>query len=140
MDSFHKELGKVMWDNVGMERSEKSLKTALEKIPEIRDEFWKNVKVLGAKDGVNQELEKAGRVADFLELGELMALDALNRKESCGGHFRAESKTEEDEAKRDDSKFCYVAAWEFKGVGKKPKVHKESLDFEVVQLTQRSYK
>jgi len=140
VDSFHKELGKVMWDNVGMERSEKSLKTALEKIPEIRDEFWKNVKVLGAKDGVNQELEKAGRVADFLELGELMALDALNRKESCGGHFRAESKTEEDEAKRDDSKFCYVAAWEFKGVGKKPKVHKESLDFEVVQLTQRSYK
>ncbi|MBT3785506.1 succinate dehydrogenase (quinone) flavoprotein subunit, partial [bacterium] len=140
VDSFHKELGKVMWDNVGMERSEKSLTTALEKIPEIREEFWKNVNVLGSKDGLNQELEKAGRVADFLELGELMALDALQRKESCGGHFRAESKTEEDEARRDDKKYCYVAAWESKGVGKKPKLHKEELSFEVVQLTQRSYK
>ena len=140
VDSFHKELGKIMWDNVGMERSEKSLNEALEKIPKIREEFWSNVKILGSKDGLNQELEKAGRVADFIELGELMALDALTRKESCGGHFRVESKTDEDEAKRDDAKFCHVAAWEFKGVGKKPKIHKEALNFEEVKLTQRSYK
>lgn len=140
VDDFHKELGKVMWDNVGMARNEQGLKKAIAQIQSIRAEFWKNVKVTGANVDVNTELEKAGRVADFLELGELMALDALERRESCGGHFREESQTEEGEAKRDDENFCHVAAWEFQGEGSTPVRHIEELKFETVKLTQRSYK
>jgi succinate dehydrogenase / fumarate reductase flavoprotein subunit len=140
VDEFHKELGHVMWDNVGMARNEAGLKNAISKIQAIREDFWKNVKVTGTNVDVNTELEKAGRVADFLELGELMALDALERKESCGGHFREESQTEEGEAKRDDENFAHVAAWEFQGLGAKPLRHIEELTFENVKLTQRSYK
>ncbi len=140
VDEFHRELGLVMWDYVGMSRNEKGLKTAIEKIREIREDFWKNVKVIGENVELNQSLEKAGRVADFLELGELIAEDALHRKESCGGHFREESQTEENEAKRDDKNFSYAAAWEYKGDGVKPKLNKEELVFENVKLTQRSYK
>ena len=140
VDDFHKELGKVMWDNVGMARNEQGLKKAIAQIQSIRADFWKNVKVTGANVDVNTELEKAGRVADFLELGELMALDALERRESCGGHFREESQTEEGEAKRDDENFCHVAAWEFQGDGATPLRHIEELKFETVKLTQRSYK
>ena len=140
VDEFHRELGQVMWNNVGMSRNEKGLNEAIEKIKAIREDFWKNVKVLGENEELNQSLEKAGRVADFLELGELMAEDALNRRESCGGHFREESQTEENEAKRDDENFAYVAAWEFKGDGKKAELHKEELEFENVKLIQRSYK
>jgi succinate dehydrogenase / fumarate reductase flavoprotein subunit len=140
VDSFHRELGRLMWDNCGMARSEDSLRRALAKIPELRDEFWKNVRVLGAGEELNQSLEKAGRVADFLELGELMCIDARHRKESCGGHFRAESQTSEGEAKRDDANFCYVAAWEYTGPGQAPTLHKEPLTFEHVHLAQRSYK
>ena len=140
VDEYHRELGLVMWEHVGMSRNEKGLKTAIKKIQEIRADFWKNVKVLGTGDELNQSLEKAGRVADFLELGELMAEDALQRKESCGGHFREESQTDENEALRDDKNFAYVAAWEFTGEDGKPKLNKEDLEFENVQLTQRSYK
>jgi succinate dehydrogenase flavoprotein subunit len=139
MDSFHRELGRLMWDNCGMARSEESLSRALTKIPELRDEFWKNVRVLGAEEELNQSLEKAGRVADFLELGELMCIDARHRRESCGGHFRIESHTPEGEAKRDDANFCYVAAWEYTGPGQAPTLHKEPLTFEHVHLAQRSY-
>ncbi len=140
VDEFHRELGHVMWEYVGMSRNEKGLKTAIKKIQEIRTDFWKNVKVAGENEELNQSLEKAGRVADFLELGELMAEDALHRKESCGGHFREESQTEENEAKRDDKNFSYAAAWEYTGEGSKPKLNKEKLEFEYVKLTQRSYK
>lgn len=140
VDEFHRELGKMVWDNIGMSRSEKGLKDVLEKIPKLRDEFWQDVRVTGSGEHLNAELEKAGRVADFLELGELMAVDALARTESCGGHFREESKTEDDEAKRDDKNFCFVAAWEYSEGNKKPKLHKEKLNFENVELTQRSYK
>jgi len=140
VDELHRELGQVMWDNVGMARNEKRLKEAISKIKEIREDFWKNVKVLGENEELNQSLEKAGRVADFIELGELIAKDALHRKESCGGHFREEYQTEENEAKRDDQNFAYAAAWEFKGVNAEPELHKEELIFENVQLTQRSYK
>lgn len=140
VDEYHRELGLVMWEHVGMSRNEKGLKTAIKKIQELRADFWKNVKVLGTGDELNQSLEKAGRVADFLELGELMAEDALQRKESCGGHFREESQTDENEALRDDKNFAYVAAWEFTGEDGKPKLNKEDLEFENVQLTQRSYK
>jgi succinate dehydrogenase / fumarate reductase flavoprotein subunit len=140
VDEFHRELGQVMWDNVGMARNEKRLSEAITKIKEIREDFWKNVKVLGENEELNQSLEKAGRVADFLELGELIAKDALYRKESCGGHFREEYQTEENEALRDDENFAYVAAWEFKGDNTEPEMHKENLVFENVQLTQRSYK
>jgi succinate dehydrogenase / fumarate reductase flavoprotein subunit len=140
VDEFHRELGHVMWEYVGMSRNEKGLKTAIKKIQEIRKDFWKNVRVLGRNEQLNQSLEKAGRVADFLELGELMAEDALHRRESCGGHFREESQTQENEAKRDDKNFAYVAAWEYTGEGNKPKLNKEELEFENVQLTQRSYK
>jgi succinate dehydrogenase / fumarate reductase flavoprotein subunit len=140
IDEFHRELGQVMWDNVGMARNEKRLSEAITKIKEIREDFWKNVKVLGENEELNQSLEKAGRVADFLELSELIAKDALNRKESCGGHFREEYQTEENEALRDDENFAYVAAWEFKGDNTEPEMHKENLVFENVQLTQRSYK
>ncbi len=137
---FHRELGKVMWENVGMARSEESLKKAITLIPEIRSDFWRNVKVTGSGAELNQELEKAGRVADFLEFGELLARDALSRNESCGGHFRVEYQMPDGEAKRDDGNYCYVAAWEFKGGDKEPELHKEPLVFEDVNLGVRSYK
>jgi len=130
----------VLWDNVGMARSEEGLKRALELIPELRAEFWQNVRVPGGGDDVNQELEKAGRVADFLEVGELMARDALHRRESCGGHFRVEHQMPDGEAMRDDENFCYVAAWEFRGAASEPDMHKEPLTFENVELAVRSYK
>ncbi|AAR34553.1 fumarate reductase/succinate dehydrogenase flavoprotein subunit [Geobacter sulfurreducens] len=137
---FHRELGKIMWNNVGMARSEESCKEALKVIPQIREEFWKNVKVSGSGAEFNQQLENAGRVADFLEFAELMTLDALHRNESCGGHFRVEHQMPDGEAKRDDENYCYAAAWEFKGVGKEPELHKEPLKFENVHLAIRSYK
>lgn len=137
---YHRELGKVMWDYVGMARNEAGLRKALERIPEIRAEFWENVKVPGSAATLNQSLEMAGRVADFLEMGELLALDALHRAESCGGHFREESQTDEGEAKRDDQNFSFVSAWEYTGDDKTPNLHKEPLSFEYVKLTQRSYK
>jgi succinate dehydrogenase / fumarate reductase, flavoprotein subunit len=140
VDHFHKKLGTILWDYVGMSRNETGLKRAIEEIQKLRKEFYADLLVPGELKNVNPELEKAGRVADFLELGELLARDALNRKESCGGHFREESATEEGEAKRDDENFAYVAAWEYKGVDKEPALHKEDLVFETIQLTQRSYK
>ena len=140
VDHFHKELGKVMWDNCGMARNKAGLELALKRIPEIRAEFWENVVVPGSGQELNQSLERAGRVADFLEFGELLALDALNRAESCGGHFREESQTEENEAKRDDANFSYAAVWEYKGPGTAPELHKEQLVFENVTPSQRSYK
>ena len=137
---IHRELGKTLWDYVGMARNEEGLKTALNKIPEIREDFWKNVNIPGSAKNINVALEYAGRVADFLEFAETLTTDALNRNESCGGHFREESQTEEGEAKRNDDDYSYVAAWEFTGVGKKPNLHKEELKFNNVKLTQRSYK
>jgi succinate dehydrogenase / fumarate reductase flavoprotein subunit len=137
---FHRELGHVMWDDVGMARSEASLKRALEAIPKLRDEFWQNVSVPGTPDNLNQSLEYAGRVADYLELSELLTFDALHRRESCGGHFREESQTPDGEALRDDEHFTYVAAWEFTGVGRMPELHKEPLVFDEVHPSQRSYK
>jgi succinate dehydrogenase / fumarate reductase flavoprotein subunit len=137
---FHRALGRIMWDFVGMARSEESLKRALKLIPELRAEFWENVKVPGSNVDLNQELEKAGRVADFLEFGELMARDALHRNESCGGHFRTEFQMPDGEARRDDEQFCYVAAWEFKGIDNEPELHKEQLTFKNVELAIRSYK
>jgi len=137
--SFHRELGHILWDNCGMSRTDASLKKALARIPELREEFWKNVKVTGAGEALNQDLERAGRVADFLEFGELLCQDALHRTESCGGHFREESQTPDGEAQRDDDKFCYVAAWEHAGPGKGT-LHKELLNFETAHLAQRSYK
>jgi succinate dehydrogenase / fumarate reductase flavoprotein subunit len=139
VDWFHRELGKVLWDNCGMERSADSLKKALGEIPPLRDEFYADVRVLGENETFNQSLEKAGRVADFLEFSELMCLDALHREESCGGHFRVEHQTEDGEALRNDRDFSYVAAWEFTGVGEKPVLHKEPLGFEAIELAQRSY-
>jgi succinate dehydrogenase / fumarate reductase flavoprotein subunit len=140
VDSFHKELGKIMWEYCGMGRNREGLKTALQKIPVLREEFWKNLTVVGGKDEINQTLERAGRVADFLELAELMCLDALEREESCGGHFREEFQTPDGEALRNDEKFCHVAAWEYAGEGKTPIRNVEPLVFESVHLTQRSYK
>jgi succinate dehydrogenase / fumarate reductase flavoprotein subunit len=140
VDSFHRELGKLMWDKCGMARNEAGLKEALLKIPEIRAEFWENVNVPGENDELNQALEKAGRVADFMELAELMCIDALHRAESCGGHFREESQTPEGEALRDDEHFAYVAAWQFAGEGTQPILNKEPLSFDYVHLAQRSYK
>ncbi len=140
VDSFHRELGRLMWDKCGMSRSEAGLKEALLKIAEIRDAFWSDCKVAGVENDLNQVLEKAGRVADYLEFAELMVTDALNRGESCGGHFREESQTEEGEALRNDDEFSYVAAWEFTGVGKAPVLHQEALSFSAVHLAQRSYK
>jgi succinate dehydrogenase / fumarate reductase flavoprotein subunit len=140
VDWFHRELGKVLWNDCGMERSADSLKKALGEIPPLREEFHADVRVLGENETFNQSLEKAGRVADFLEFAELMCLDALHREESCGGHFRVEHQTEEGEALRDDENFAYVAAWEFTGVDEKPLLHKEELGFEAVELAQRSYK
>jgi succinate dehydrogenase flavoprotein subunit len=140
VSSFHRELGKIMWEYCGMSRNEAGLKTALKKIPELRAEFWRDVNVPGSDAELNQALEKAGRVADFLELGELMCLDALHRTESCGAHFREESQTPDGEALRDDENFAYVAAWQYTGEGKSPILNKEPLVFENVKLSQRSYK
>jgi succinate dehydrogenase / fumarate reductase, flavoprotein subunit len=139
-DSFHRELGQIIWDYCGMARNEAGLKLALQKIPELRKEFWSNLKIVGEPEGLNQTLEKALRTADFIDLGELMCRDALERNESCGGHFREESTTEEGEAKRDDEHFSYVAAWEWQGDGKPAALHKEHLSFEYVKPSQRSYK
>jgi succinate dehydrogenase / fumarate reductase flavoprotein subunit len=140
VSEFHRELGKIMWENVGMARSEASLKETLKRVPALREEFWKNVDVTGGHGEVNQQLENAWRVADFLEFAELLARDALHRNESCGGHFRVEYQTADGEAMRDDENFCYAAAWEFKGLDKEPELHKEPLKFENVQLAVRSYK
>ncbi len=140
VDHFHRRLGKVMWNQVGMARNEKGLKDAIAEIQQIRKEFWSDVTVPGSADGMNQELEKAGRVADFLELGELFARDALERNESCGGHFREEYQTEEGEAVRDDANYTYAAAWEYKGEPSEAVVHKEELNYENIELKTRSYK
>ena len=140
VDSFHRELGHLLWENCGMARNDAGLRKAIARIPELRAEFWDNVTVLGAGESLNQSLEKAGRVADFLELGELICRDALHRTESCGGHFREESQTEEGEAKRDDENFSYVAAWQWQGEGNAPALHKEPLNFDYVHPSQRSYK
>ncbi len=140
VDYYHKKLGTIMWDYVGMSRNEEGLKKAVTMIRELRDEFWKNVKVPGEMNNLNPELEKAGRLADFFDIGELMALDALDRNESCGGHFREESVTEDGEALRNDDKFTYVSVWDHQGEGKEPLLIKEPLIFESIKLTQRSYK
>lgn len=140
VDSFHKQLGRLMWENCGMSRNQKGLMKALEEIPKLREEFWQNVRIPGEAGDVNPELEKAGRVADFIELGELMCRDALERKESCGGHFRDEYQTPDNEALRDDQNFCHVAAWEWTGTGKAQIRHTEELKFESVKLSARSYK
>jgi succinate dehydrogenase / fumarate reductase flavoprotein subunit len=140
VDSYHRELGKIMWEQCGMARNAAGLKSALQQIPELREQFWRDVKVLGTGEELNQSLEKAGRVADFFELAELMCLDALERNESCGGHFREEYQTPDGEAARDDEHYAYAAAWEFGGPGKPPVLHKEPLAFEYVHPSQRSYK
>ena len=140
VDAFHRELGAIMWEDCGMARNAAGLERALGRIPDLREEFWRNVNVPGSDAELNQALEKAGRVADFLEFAELMCTDALHREESCGGHFREEYQTPDGEAQRDDSRFAYAAAWEFTGVGNAPVLHKEPLTFENVPLTQRSYK
>ncbi|HEY8164770.1 MAG TPA: FAD-binding protein, partial [Gemmatimonadaceae bacterium] len=140
VDSFHRELGRLMWDYCGMSRSASGLKLALERIPALREEFWSNVNVPGSDAELNQALEKAGRVADFFELAELMCIDALHRTESCGGHFREESETPDGEALRNDRDFAYVAAWEFTGEESAPVLNKEPLVFENVKLSQRSYR
>ena len=137
---LHRELGRLLWDDVGMARDDAGLRRALDLIPKLRDEFWQNVSVPGPENNLNKNLEYAGRVADYLEFAEVLALDALQRTESCGGHFREESQTPDGEARRDDANFAYVAAWEFQGVGKAPVLHKEPLAFEYVKPTQRSYK
>jgi succinate dehydrogenase / fumarate reductase flavoprotein subunit len=151
VDSFHRDLGKVMWDKCGMARDPQGLQEAIQQIPAIREEFWNNVCIPGSGEGANMELEKAARVADFLEFGEMMCYDALNREESCGGHFRSDhqyteadpevqsGKTQVGEAKRDDANFAYVAAWEFTGAGNRPTLHKEPLVFETVKPSVRSY-
>ena len=140
VDSLHKKLGNIMWDYVGMARDEAGLKKAIKEIAELRKEFYSNVKVPGSQYEFNQELEKALRLEDFFEIGTLMAYDALNRNESCGGHFRVESQTEEGEAKRDDANFMYVAAWEYKGEGVEPELHKEPLIYENIKVVTRNYK
>ncbi|MPZ72011.1 MAG: succinate dehydrogenase (quinone) flavoprotein subunit [Nitriliruptorales bacterium] len=140
VDWYHRELGKILWEYCGMARNSTGLEKALSEIPALREEFHSNVRVLGENETYNQSLEKAGRVADFFELAELMCHDALHREESCGGHFREESQTEEGEALRDDENYAYVAAWEYRGVGNRPRLHREDLDFEHVKLSQRSYK
>jgi succinate dehydrogenase / fumarate reductase flavoprotein subunit len=144
VDYYHKRLGKIMWDKVGMARNAQALTEAMAEIKELREDFWKNVKVTGDINEMNPELEKAGRVADFLELGELFAKDALMREESCGGHFREESVEidgeQKGEAKRNDKDYAFVAAWEFKGEPGKAVLHKEELEFKDIELKQRSYK
>jgi succinate dehydrogenase / fumarate reductase flavoprotein subunit len=140
VDSFHRELGHIMWEYCGMERTAEGLRKAIDMIRELKREFWTDLKVLGTADSLNQSLEKAGRVADFIELGELMCIDALNRRESCGGHFRAESQTEDGEALRHDDEFAYVAAWEWAGEDEPPVLHKEELTYTAIEMKQRSYK
>jgi succinate dehydrogenase / fumarate reductase, flavoprotein subunit len=139
-DSFHRELGRMVWDYCGIARNADGLKKALQLIPDLRQEFWSNLKLVGSAEGVNQELEKAGRVSDYFELAELMCLDALDREESCGGHLREEHQTPDGEALRNDEEFSYVAAWEWNGPGKSPTLNKELLEFEYVKPSQRSYK
>jgi succinate dehydrogenase / fumarate reductase flavoprotein subunit len=140
VDSFHRQLGRILWDKCGMARHDAGLRAALQEIPALREEYWRDVMVPGRGEDLNQALEKAGRVADFLELAELMCLDALHRTESCGGHFREESQTPDGEALRDDAHYSYVAAWEYAGEGRAPVLAKEPLAFETVHLSQRSYK
>jgi succinate dehydrogenase / fumarate reductase flavoprotein subunit len=140
VDSFHRELGKIVWDECGMSRSKAGLQKALVRIPELREEFTRNLKLAGNGEGIHVSLEKAGRLADFFELAELMCIDALERSESCGGHFRLEHQTEESEAKRDDDRYTHVSAWEYTGDLSEPRLHIEPLEFEEVRLTQRSYK
>jgi succinate dehydrogenase / fumarate reductase flavoprotein subunit len=140
VDSFHRELGRIMWDHCGMARTEAGLRRALELIPALRAEFWRDVRVAGSNEEFNQSLEKAGRVADFMEFAELMCLDALQREESCGGHLREEYQTDDGEAKRNDAEFSYVAAWEYAGPDTAPVLHREPLSFANVQLSTRSYK
>ena len=140
VDSIHKELGKIMWDNVGMARNKQGLEEAIVKIKALRKEFWQNVRIPGSADTINPELEKANRPADFLELGELMAMDALNREESCGGHFREEYQTGEGEALRNDQDYMYVGAWEYQGEDQNPKLHKETLQYEAIEVKTRNYK
>ncbi|HYX26160.1 MAG TPA: fumarate reductase/succinate dehydrogenase flavoprotein subunit, partial [Thermoanaerobaculia bacterium] len=139
-DSFHRELGRIVWDYCGITRNAGGLKKALELIPALREEFWSNLRLPGGADQLNQELEKANRVGDYFELAELMCLDALDRDESCGSHLREEHQDEFGEALRDDARYSYVASWQWNGVGKAPALHKEPLDFEFVKPTQRSYK
>jgi len=140
VDSFHRELGKIVWEYCGMARTAEGLETAIGKIRELREEFWRNVTVPGSGDDLNQSLEKAGRVADFFELAELMCIDARERNESCGGHFREEYQTAEGEAQRDDEHYSYVAAWGYRGLGNAPELVKEPLEFDYVHPSQRSYK
>ncbi len=140
VDSIHKELGLIMWDLVGMARNKSGLQEAIEKIQKVKEAFWSDVRIPGELDELNVELEKANRLADFIEIGELMAYDALNREESCGGHFREEHQTEEGEAMRDDANYTYVACWEYKGEAEKPQMHKEELKFEYIEVKQRNYK
>jgi succinate dehydrogenase / fumarate reductase flavoprotein subunit len=140
VDSFHRQLGKIVWDYCGMSRTAEGLSTAIDQIRELRDEYWQNVNVPGSAEDVNQSLEKAGRVADFFELAELMCVDARERNESCGGHFREEYQTPDGEAQRDDEHFSYVAAWGYRGPGNAPDLVKEPLQFEYVHPSQRSYK
>ena len=140
VDTLHKRLGKIMWDHVGMARNKEGLDQARKEIKALREEFWSTVKIPGKLDDLNPELQKASRLADFLELGELMAMDALNREESCGGHFREEYQTEEGEALRNDKDFTYVAAWEYAGEGRDPVLNKEPLSFEYIEVKQRNYK
>jgi len=139
-DSFHRELGRIVWDYCGIARNAAGLQKALQLIPALREEFWSNLRIVGGPEQLNQELERAGRVADFFELAELMCIDALARDESCGGHLREEHQTPEGEALRDDKNFSYVSAWGWNGVGKAPALHKEPLEFEHVKPSQRSYK
>jgi succinate dehydrogenase / fumarate reductase flavoprotein subunit len=140
VDSFHKRLGHIMWENVGMARTKAGLTEAVNKIRNLRSDYWKEVRIPGTYMELNPELEKALRVADFMELGELIALDALHREESCGGHFLEEYQTEDGEAKRNDEKFKYVAAWEYKGENQQPVLHKEPLEYEFIEMKQRNYK
>jgi succinate dehydrogenase / fumarate reductase, flavoprotein subunit len=140
VDYFHRELGHIMWNYCGMERTREGLEKALSEIPALHEEFQKDVRVLGAEESLNQSLERAGRVDDFFEMSMLMCADALHRNESCGGHFRAEYQTEDGEALRDDDNYCYVGAWEWTGDPREEQLHKEPLEFEYVHLTQRSYK
>lgn len=140
VDSFHRELGSILWEYCGMERNAQGLEHAIGLIRKLGEQFWSDVNVTGRGEELNQALERAGRVADFFELAELMCLDAWHRAESCGAHFRSESQTDEGEALRQDDKYTYVAAWEFTGTGTPPRLHKENLDFEHVKVQQRSYK
>jgi succinate dehydrogenase / fumarate reductase flavoprotein subunit len=137
---FHRQLGRLVWDHVGMARNREGLESVIPQIQDLREEFWHNLKLPGEANSLNKNLEVAGRVADFMELAELMARDALQREESCGGHFRQEYQTTDGEAKRDDDNFSFVAAWEYRGMGRVPELHQEPLEFENVELTQRSYK